>query len=240
MIDVSPCEWQQIVARVASGCAEAGLDLVHAFEVARYNSLAPEAAQLPDFGRASALGILIGNTRELWFHFVPAFEADAALIKSDNPLDDYVAARLTKIVAQATERATRPVFAHVTQPRAFPIQRLAELVGFAAVSPSHLAIHPLHGPWLALRAVVVFDVQGPDQALPEPQRPCRNCSAPCVPALERAVAVSATPLTSMAIAEHAAEWIAVRDACPVGKGSRYSDAQLSYHYAPARSRIGLG
>jgi methylmalonic aciduria homocystinuria type C protein len=237
---VSQFEWQQIVARVATGCAEAGLDLVHAFEVARYNSLAPETAQLSDFGRASALGILIGNTRKLWPHFVHAFATDPALTKSDNPLDDYVAARLAEVVAQATERATRLVLAHVTEPRAFPIQRLAELVGFAAFSPTHLAIHPLHGPWLALRALVVFDVPGPDAPLPEPARPCRNCSAPCVPALERAVAVSGTPLASTAIAEHAAEWIAVRDACPVGKGSRYSDAQLSYHYAPARSRIGLG
>ncbi len=28
--------------------------------------------------------------------------------------------------------------------------------------------------------------------------------------------------------------------CPVGKGSRYGDAQLAYHYAPRRSRIRLG
>jgi cyanocobalamin reductase (cyanide-eliminating) / alkylcobalamin dealkylase len=237
---VSRAEWQEIVARLDSGCATAGLDLVHAFDVARYNSLAPETAQLPDFGGESALGILIGNSHKLWPHFVHAFEADAALAKSDNPLDDYVTVRLTKIAAQATKRATELVFAHVTEPRVFPIQRLAELVGFAAVSPSHLAIHPVHGPWLGLRAVVVVDVAGPDTAPPEAERPCRSCTAPCVQALERAVAASGTPLSSGAIAAHAAEWIAVRDACPVGQSSRYGEEQLSYHYAPARSRIRLG
>lgn len=233
-------EWQEIVARVTSACAEAGLDLVHAFDVGRYNAVAPPADQLQDFGASSGLGILIGNTRKLWPVFVRAVENDPALRNSENPLDTYVIERLANVVDRATPHRHCTVLSHVTEPRAFPIQRLAELVGFAALSPSHLAIHPLHGPWLALRAVLVFDLPGPDAALAEPTRPCRSCSAPCLPALERAVAASGWPLTSTAIAEHATEWVLVRDVCPVGQGSRYGDAQLSYHYMPARSRIGLG
>ena len=233
-------EWQEIAERFASACAEAGLDLVHAFEVARYNAVAPPSHQLEDFGATSRLGILVGNTRKLWPVFVRAVESDEVLRGSESPLDDYVTATLTRVVAQATSHRHQIVFAHVTEPRAFPIQRLAESVGFAALSPSHLAIHPLHGPWLGLRAIVVFDLPGPETALPEPERPCRGCGAPCVLALERAVAASGTPLTSSAIADHASDWIAVRDACPVGKGARYSDAQLAYHYAPARARIRLG
>ena len=237
---MSRAEWQEIVERVASAGTEAGLDLVHAFDVGHYNAVAPPAGRLQDFNASNRLGILIGNTQKLWPVFVRAVENDAALAGSETPLDTYVTTRVTSIVRQATPHQHSLVFAHVTEPRAFPIQRLAELVGFAALSPSHLAIHPLHGPWLALRAVVVFDVRGPDAAPAEPARPCRTCSAPCLAALERAVAASGSPLTSTAIAEHAAAWILVRDVCPVGKGSRYSDAQLSYHYAPRRSRIGLG
>jgi len=237
---VSRAEWQEIARRLESSCADAGLDLLQPFDVGRYNAVAPPLAELEDFGAASRLGVLIGNTRRLWPHFVSALESDEALRASKNPLDAYVTATLTRVAAQATSQRYSIVFAHVTEPRAFPIQRLGELVGFAALSPSHLAIHPLHGPWLGLRAVVVFDGAGPQTPLPEPERPCKTCTAPCVPALERAIAASGSPLTSAAIAEHAAEWIRVRDVCPVGKGSRYSDAQLSYHYAPRRSRIGLG
>jgi hypothetical protein len=233
---VSRAEWQEIALRLEVNCAEVGLDLVHAFDVARYNAVAPPGGQLQDFGASGRLGILIGNTRKLWGRFVAALQSDATLGNSENPLDAYVTEKIANIAAQTTPHRHDVILSHVTQPRTFPIQRLAELVGFAAVSPSHLAIHPLHGPWLALRAVVVFDVQGPDQALPEPQRPCSNCSAPCLGALERAVAASGTPLTSTAIADHAAAWIAVREVCPVGKDSRYGDSQLAYHYA--RSRLG--
>jgi len=236
---VSQAEWQKIAGRIEAACAAAGFDLTWAFGIGSYNSAAPPDAQLEAFGSPNPLGILIGNTRKLWPLFMQAVQSDDLLRASTNPLDAYVTTRLERGVAAATTHATRLVFSHVTEPRAFPIQRLAELVGFAAVSPSHLAIHPLHGPWFALRAVVVVDVTGPEGALVEPQRPCHGCSAPCVPALERAVAASGTPLNSAAVAAHAADWIAVRDACPVGQSARYGEAQLSYHYAPARSRLRL-
>jgi hypothetical protein len=29
-------------------------------------------------------------------------------------------------------------------------------------------------------------------------------------------------------------WVAVRDACPVGRASRYGDEQIRYHYAKDR------
>jgi methylmalonic aciduria homocystinuria type C protein len=228
--------WQQLVTRVEAGCAAAGLDLVHPFAVARYNATAPTGERLEDFGRPDALGILIGNTRELWPAFTRAFRDDATVASSEQPLDTYVTTRLTALIAEATSQSARLVFAHVTTPRAFPIQRLAESVGLAAMSPCHLAIHPRHGLWFALRAVVVVDTAGPSSAPFPLERPCNGCSAPCVPALQRALEVSGTPLTSTAVAEHAGEWIAVRDACPVGQSSRYGAAQLRYHYAAAAAR----
>lgn len=237
---MSELTWQTITARVASAAARAGLDLVQPFSVARYNQSAPVAEQVHDFGRANpsgALGILLGNTRQLWPAFTKAYAEDTALGHGEQPLDSYVVTRVTALLAEATTAGTRLIFAHVTSPRAFPIQRLAERVGLAALSPSHLVIHPVHGPWLALRAVALVDVAGPEGAASPVAQPCLACSAPCVPALERALLVSGEPLSSAAIARHAAEWIAVRDACPVGRASRYGEAQLSYHYAPNRSRI---
>lgn len=237
---MSEPDWQLITARVATAAAAAGLDLVQPFSVAHYNQGAQAAERLDDFGRAGpggALGLLLGNTRRLWAPFTEAYARDAALANAAQPLDSYVVTRLTALLADATAAGTRLLFAHVTAPSAFPIQRLAERVGLAALSPSHLAIHPVHGPWLALRAVAVVDVAGPDAAPKAVARPCMGCAAPCVPALERARLVSGEPLSSAAIARHAPVWIAVRDACPVGRGSRYGEAQLAYHYGPARSRI---
>jgi methylmalonic aciduria homocystinuria type C protein len=234
---VSEPEWQSITARVTAAAALAGFDLVQAFNVAHYNDAAPPAEQLDDGGRRNALGILIGNTRHLWPFFTRAYADDAALQGAAHPLDQYVVTRVTALLAQASSARAQLVFSHVTTPRAFPIQRLAERVGLAALSPSHLAIHPVHGPWLALRAVAVVDIPGPPEAPPAVERPCNGCSAPCVPALERALAASGTPLSSASVMAHAHAWIAIRDACPVGRASRYGDAQTAYHYGLARSRI---
>lgn len=234
---MSELAWQSITARVATAAASAGFDLVHPFNVAHYNALAPTAQRLDDGGRGDALGILFGNTRQLWPAFTRAYAADATLRSAAQPLDSYTVTRLTALLAEASNARARLVFSHVTQPHAFPMQRLAERVGLAAISPSHLAIHPLHGPWLALRAVAVVDVSGPTEAPPPVTRPCQGCSAPCVPALERALLASGTPLSSAAVVAHAHAWIAVRDACPVGRASRYGDAQVAYHYGLSRSRI---
>lgn len=240
LFEVSQPEWQSIAARIAEAAARVGLDLAQPFGVAHYNQGASAAEQLDGLGRdgpGGALGVLLGNTGRLWPAFVDAYARDRALRSAEQPLDSYVVTRVSALVAEVTKARTRLVFSHVTSPAAFPLQRLAERVGLAALAPSHLAIHPEHGPWLALRAVAVIDVAGPETP-PEPvARPCQGCSAPCVPALERALAVSGEPLSSAAIARNSAAWIGVRDACPVGRGSRYGPAQLAYHYAPARSRI---
>lgn len=235
--EVSELAWQPIAARVATAAANAGLDLAQAFSVSHYNASAAESERLEDFGRPHALGLLIGNTRKLWPAFTRAYAGDAQLANAEHPLDTYVVTRLTQLLQDATTAHTQLVFAHVTTPRAFPIQRLAERVGLAAVSPSHLALHALHGPWIALRAVVVVDVAGPEGPAMAPERPCQACSAPCMPALARALAASGPALSSASVSAHADEWVAVRDACPVGQGSRYGNLQLAYHYAPKRSRI---
>lgn len=226
-------EWQGLTEQFASGCADAGLDLTHAFNVRQYNFQACDNERLFDFERPDALGILIGNTRQLWPVFTRALHEEPDLRRELHPLDAYVTARLRSLSSKSFGPRAQLVFAHATTPKAFPIQRLAEAVNFAALSPSHLSIHPQHGPWIALRAVLVADVAGPELAARELARPCRGCRAPCVPALSHALAVSARPVSALSVAEHAREWIAVRDACPVGQSSRYGEEQLVYHYVKA-------
>jgi methylmalonic aciduria homocystinuria type C protein len=228
--------WSELTARFEVECRSAGLDLLHPFAVPDYNAHVTAEQQLHHFGRARALGLLVGNTRALWPLFSEARAASPELRLSEHPLDGYVMASIARAAACLGDRAHISYFSHVTKPRALPIQRLAELTGFAALSPSHLAIHSLHGPWFALRAVVVVDIEGPSQRASAPPQPCQGCSAPCVAALDRARAASGPVLDGSSIARHAAEWIAVRDACPVGRASRYGEDQLRYHYGVDRQR----
>lgn len=225
---MSRAEWERIVESLAPASVEAGFDLVQPFAVSTYNARASSAHRLPDFERADALGIVIGNTSALWPAFLRAYRG-SGLRRELHPLDAYVTRSLTDLVTRTTSRRTELIFAHVTTPRAFPIQRVAESAGLAALSPSHLVIHPIHGPWLALRAVVVIDVSGPEAATAA-ARPCDTCSAPCVPALERALVASGPKLDSQSVSANARAWIAVRDACPIGRASRYGEDQLRYHY----------
>lgn len=232
---VSVAPWQELLSSFRLACRKSGLDLVHAFTTADYNPHVAQAERLHCFERPRALGLLVGNTRALWPVFRRACGQDELLAGSSDPLDLYVVSSVERAIAGATELAHRSYFSHVTTPRPLPIQRLADLVGFAAISPSHLAIHAQHGPWIGLRAVVIVDVDGPSAAAPEAARPCRTCAEPCVQALQRALAASGASLDRRSIAAHADDWIAVRDACPVGRASRYESEQLRYHYGLARA-----
>lgn len=191
--------------------ARAGFDLVHAFD-------AHAAAREPGWERLAAgprLGLLVANTRALWPVFSAARRAER------DPLDRYTERTLTDAYPSA------PIyFTHRAENGAFlPFTRLAVATGFGALAPSHLVIHPIYGPWIALRAVVLLEGEPPVRA-PIAQ-PC-VCAEPCREAL-----AAALPSTDW----HA--WLAVRDACPL-RAHRYGDDQIRFHYATAWSHVGPG
>jgi len=155
-----------------------------------------------------------------------------------HPLDRYAATVITAAVAQAVGAdgpATALRFAPEPPPRRVAMQRLAEVAGLAALAPSHLAIHPIYGPWFGLRAAIVVDVDGPPPR-PPVTRAC-DCAHGCAPALDQALAAG-PPRDGAELRERWRLWLAVRDACPVGRAHRYGEEQLTYHYTGDRSLLG--
>ncbi len=226
--------WQEISARIAAACAPAGFDLVQPLQVGWYNDAVAADYRLPDLGRPSALAVLIGNTRALWPPFIAALRAQRALLFDTDPIDRYTVEQLEPVLRQL--EATEMRWAHDLPPRRIAIQRLAHVAGLAYLSPTNLSVHPVYGPWIALRAVAVFDTDGPPGPPPQLADPCRDCAQSCVPLLQRAV--RATPNAGIvpgAIAATWPLWLAVRDACPVGRAHRYGDEQIDYHYRNDRS-----
>jgi len=210
---------------IASRCEGAGLDLHAIASVGRYNALVPADFQLP--GDDEFAVIVIGNSRALWPHI------DRFVMQSPAPVSDPVDVYVERVVRDAVTGVDGVIdirFSHEPPPRRVAIQRMAHVAGLAWLSPSHLCVHPTFGPWIALRAAVVLNALAPP-AVAEPQPPC-DCATHCLPKLQQAL--DAGEATSDDVVEHWRSWVAMRDACPVGRQHRYSDEQIAYHYIGQR------
>ena len=191
--------------------AERGYDIAHAFD-------AHAAAREPGWellANGPRVGILIGNTRALWEPFL------AAKRDEPDPLDRYTERSIAEAFGDAPA-----YFTHVEYGGAFlSFSRLAAATGLGALAPSHLVIHPIYGPWFALRAVVLVDGEPPVRA--PIAKPC-TCGDACSRALAKALP-----------SESWEDWLAVRDACAL-RTHRYSVVQLRYHYTKAWDRSPRG
>jgi methylmalonic aciduria homocystinuria type C protein len=186
--------------------------------------------RLAPVGDGGDLALLIGSTRYFWLRFAAALAADPLRAHRANPVDEHT--------AEVARRALAPLavpwevrFAHEDPP--IPIQRIADLAGFARLSPARLSVHPVYGPWMALRAVAVVGVGGPPGDVKPAPDPCPGCPGGCAAAFERALEASRRP-DAATIARGWSAWLAVRDACPVGRSHRYSEDQIVYGYTKDR------
>jgi methylmalonic aciduria homocystinuria type C protein len=202
------------LAPVIAELARAGFDLVQPFPTAEI-AREPGLARLADPARP--FGLLVANTRALWPRFLAARAADPSLAAAADPVDRYTEHVLGPLAASLGGEV---LYSHATYDGVFlPFQRLAVAAGLAALSPTQLVIHPEVGPWLALRAAILSPGAPPPRAAPV-SLPC-TCASTCHAAFAHACA-------------HPADWrawVAVRDACPVGRSYRYSEDQLAYHYS---------
>lgn len=221
--------WQAVFDALRATARARGLDLAAAGTIAPFNRSVDASWRLPDLGRPDALVILLGNSAALWPTLRAAVAARPALAAHPHPLDAWTVETVTALCAAHVPRRHALRFPFEGPPRQVAFQRLADALGFAQLGPAGLCVDLDHGPWLALRAAIVVDLPGP-AAAPAGPRPCDTCAArPCVPALARAVAAGfdADPLA----------FVAVRDACPLGRAARYSDAQIRYHYLKDRAAL---
>ena len=219
--------------------AAEGLDLVQAFDVQQYNRLITGHATLqpvPMFGRRHTLAYAVGNSKALWPVFVASYRRREDLHAHSDPLDQYVHERVMHCAA--TIDSTHEIyFAHEGGARLVSMVHLAEASALGQRSPVGLAIHPEHGPWFGMRALIVVDAPPPSSS-PEPIATCTGCPAPCRAAYDHAlVSITEHELATGDLETSWRAWVAVRDACPVGRQSRYGEAQIRYHYTKDRAAL---
>jgi cyanocobalamin reductase (cyanide-eliminating) / alkylcobalamin dealkylase len=217
-----------VTERLIQRLGEAGFDLAQRFPARDYDARVDAALRLPAVEHPDPTAIVVGNTRALWPRFLAARAADPALAADPDPLDRYTEQTVATALAGTGGVA---VFAH-TMPARVAIQRAAQVAGLAALSPSHLSIHPIYGPWIALRAVLVLPLPAPPARTPA-SLPC-DCAARCLPRLEAAVAAG-VPGSRAELGRDHHLWLAIRDACPIGRAHRYLPDQIAYHYGASSS-----
>ncbi len=223
-----------LVGRASAALAGLGLDLVQPFRADLHGRARPDELGLPQAPRPDGLGLLIGASRALWPAFTVALRASPALADVAAPLESWIDGEVRGALASLGVPFSLR-FAHDPPPHV-AIQRLAVLVGLAPLGPAGLVSHPVNGPWISLRAVALFDAPGPQEAAAPQSAPCAGCAAPCATALDAALAGRPLPPTEIGV--NWRRWLAVRDACPIGRAERYGEVQIRYHYdAAARATI---
>jgi hypothetical protein len=167
------------LTEMGSALDAAGLNLCGALSVVSYDSLVPAAwrtaALLPDARTALVVG---SGGRALWDALRTAPEFDAV----SDTIDTYTA-RTLEILVGDLARAGHPSRA------LYPLERrggawadfvaLARQAGLGVSSRLGLLLHPVYGPWLSIRAVLLTGLECPFGAPISEFDPCEGCAAPC-------------------------------------------------------------
>jgi hypothetical protein len=204
-----------IVRRALAGT---GIESIASCEAPAYDACAPEPLQSKVWLQG-ARGVVVAGSAgpALWRGFLERMNKRPELWESSHPYDEFVAGllgRADEALGAAAVRFRR-FEAAFRSPVRVDFVALARLVGLGTPGPFGLLIHPVHGPWWALRGAWIVDAAV--DAPIEPRSPCNGCAAPCVGGWPNAGGIGrATP--------------EVRGRCIVGQGSRYDDDQIAYHY----------
>ena len=213
-----------VISRIAAALEGTGLNLLGTAPIHLYDDQAPAPLRSSRlFPSARGVVVVASAGRALWTAF-RRHATHAPLDTLPHPLDTYVATALDRADAALTQANIG--FARfeptIDARPALDFRALGALVGFGEEGPFGLLVHETHGPWLALRGAWLVDVE---VALPMRRpSPCVDCAAACVggPGLRVGIERS-TP--------------EMRSRCIVGRGSRYDEAQIRFHYGatkPAR------
>jgi cyanocobalamin reductase (cyanide-eliminating) / alkylcobalamin dealkylase len=160
-----------LIERLSTLLVDHGIDIIHPFNLARYNNYLPkEAAGIPSTILDDAVALLIGNTKFLWPYFIKYLADTPSLIENEHPLDTYIEHSVQSALDTLSTNSIlkyRVFYSHIPVDHNqddgggyyyVAMQHCAQASGLAYLDPSsHISLHPDYGPWFALRAVVVFD-----------------------------------------------------------------------------------
>lgn len=219
------------LARLEDDLAALGMRLVGGFRPEPMDGVPLLAG-----GQAARTALVIGSAGpDMWERF------SREMPPGIDPMDRWTRSRLGPLAAS---RGLSAVFPFDKPP--LPFQRWARRAGPLFPSPLGLLIDPVHGLWHALRGAML----SPDD-IPLPERanrpsPCETCvGKPCLAACPVG-AFNGSGLDVGRCATHIATATGslcmnggcrAREACPVGRASRYPDEQVRFHMDAYRRSV---
>lgn len=215
-----------LVRELSLQFASQGLDIVQPFCIGSYNVPERKAGQaLPDYGRGAAcMALLIGNTKAMWDHFIKAVSSETELLSNENPLDKFAEQAVASAIAATSSMqgiAHEVRFSHDTSPSGFvDMLWAAQVSGLAYKNDAaHLCVHPVYGPWFALRAVVVVDVDG--AAFAGQQRLAKPALDPVKETQLEEMAKQLLASSQGSWKDQWKGWLGLRDACCPAEAAKY-------------------
>lgn len=175
---MAPAVPKDALAHLQAALAEQGLDIFQPFAVQSYNETLKNkpVPQLPEFGHTSTAAICVGNSKALWPAFVLFLSQHSEYLTNQHPLDAYVQHSVGKALQAALGQPSgTEVLASSVRYSSGTGESFVDMLAAARVSGMafqdtdiHLCLSPRYGPWLALRAVIVLDLEAVSSLHAEP------------------------------------------------------------------------
>jgi len=225
------------VARVVTRLADAGLALTGSIPIAEYDALVPPPWRSAALAPGARSALVVGNAgRALWDRFASSPERALA----DDPLDAYTRRVLAEAARTLAPEAAIGFYADRREGVYLPLVALARRAGFGSPGRVGVLIHPVYGPWIAIRAVLLTHEDLPFRE-PAPFDPCTGCPAPCASACHGKVigprgVDSAACYQARLTLPACATACDARSACVVGPEHAYSREQIAHHSRIRRPR----
>jgi hypothetical protein len=210
--------------------ADAGLGLTRGLAIETYDALVPPPWRSAGLAPGARGALVVGNAgRALWERFQASPER--ALV--DDPLDAYTRRALAEAARLAPAPAAIAFYSDRRDGQYLPLVALARRAGFGSPSRIGVLIHPVYGPWIALRAVLLVGASL-ESGAPLDFEPCRGCPAPCASACHGGVIAAdgvdrAGCYRARLTLPACAEACDARSACVVGPEHAYSREQIAHH-----------
>lgn len=218
------------VAQVVARLADAGLALTGSIPIADYDAIAPAPWRSAALAPGARSALVVGNAgRALW----ERFSASAERALAEDPLDAYTRRVLAEAARSLEPEPAIGFYADRRDGVYLPLVALAQRAGFGSPGRVGVLIHPVYGPWIAIRAVLLVAEPLPFRE-PAPFDPCTGCPAPCASACHgkvigpRGVDPAACYQARLTLPACATACDA-RSACVVGPEHAYSAEQIAHH-----------